>query len=92
MAMAGEGDEDDDSPFPYELVVDDPAGNSYVESFSAPGTDPALSTAHSYRQRVVLWYFSLVRLLCPAHPVHVLKRPRRRQLRFPRTHARGEPE
>eukprot|EP00518_Triparma_eleuthera_P022992 CAMPEP_0197559426 /NCGR_PEP_ID=MMETSP1320-20131121/21219_1 /TAXON_ID=91990 /ORGANISM="Bolidomonas sp., Strain RCC2347" /LENGTH=550 /DNA_ID=CAMNT_0043120865 /DNA_START=126 /DNA_END=1774 /DNA_ORIENTATION=- len=49
MAMAGEGDEDDDSPFPYELVVDDPAGNSYVESFSAPGTDPALSTAHYTR-------------------------------------------
>ncbi|GMH89863.1 hypothetical protein TrVE_jg7982 [Triparma verrucosa] len=55
LRMAGDVDSDDsdeeeEAPvFPYELVVDDPAGNSYIENFLAPAQDPQLTSAHYIR-------------------------------------------
>ena len=33
-------DEDNPSPFPFEIILDDPAGNSFIENPLAPSNDP----------------------------------------------------
>ena len=35
-------DENDQSPSPFQVIVDDPAGNSFVENLHAPSKDPQL--------------------------------------------------
>lgn len=34
---------------PFHLIVDDPAGNSYVENIFAPTADPNMTTKHYFR-------------------------------------------
>ncbi|GAX23299.1 zinc finger protein [Fistulifera solaris] len=34
---------DNSSDFPFEVILDDPAGNSYIENFQAPKRDPQLT-------------------------------------------------
>jgi zinc finger protein len=48
------GNEDDDQTevvpvFPFEIVLDDPAGNSYIENFLAPQLDPQLASVKYFR-------------------------------------------
>ena len=49
-AAAGEEEEKKD-PFPFVLVLDDPAGNSFVENPQAPSDDPLLDVAHYRRTK-----------------------------------------
>ena len=37
------------SRFPFTIVVDDPAGNSYIENFFAPSQDPMMTLHHYFR-------------------------------------------
>ena len=39
------------SPFPFVVVVDDPTGNSFIESPLAPAADPQLDVAHYRRSK-----------------------------------------
>lgn len=39
----------DESLFPFDIVLDDPAGNSYIENLSAPLRDPDMSFKYYYR-------------------------------------------
>ncbi|GMI44760.1 hypothetical protein TrCOL_g12019 [Triparma columacea] len=54
--MAGDVDSDDDSDgetkedvFPFSLILDDPAGNSYLENPLAPEVDPKMTTTRYNR-------------------------------------------
>jgi zinc finger protein len=53
LRMAGdpapEGDEKADPVFPYEIIMDDPAGNSFVENPLAPKPDPSLKSVKYWR-------------------------------------------
>jgi zinc finger protein len=44
-----EADEKSDSVFPFQIILDDPSGNSFVENPVAPKTDPQLQSKKYYR-------------------------------------------
>lgn len=47
-----EGDEDDDgskNSFPFDIILDDPAGNSFIENPLAPAQDPNMTSAKYFR-------------------------------------------
>lgn len=46
---SAEGDEKLDPVFPFDLIMDDPAGNSFVENPLAPKPDPYLKSVKYYR-------------------------------------------
>ena len=46
-----EEEEENKGPFPFVLVLDDPAGNSFVENPQAPSDDPQLDVAHYRRTK-----------------------------------------
>ncbi len=37
--------------FPFTMVLDDPAGNSYIENLLAPKEDPQIQTSHYQRTK-----------------------------------------
>ena len=37
--------------FPFTMVLDDPAGNSYIENLLAPSQDPQIQTSHYDRTK-----------------------------------------
>jgi len=51
VAPLGEDGEHAPSPFPFVLVVDDPAGNSFIENPLAPAADPHLDVAKYKRSK-----------------------------------------
>lgn len=50
-AAAAAGEEDEQGPFPFVFVLDDPAGNSFIENPLAPSDDPELDVAHYRRTK-----------------------------------------
>jgi zinc finger protein len=53
-------DEGEASRFPFQFIVDDPAGNSYIENLQAPKADPQLHEKHYERTRKLLSFFGPV--------------------------------
>ena len=44
-----EDEEDNTSVFPFDVILDDPAGNSFIENPNAPAADPHLSSEKYFR-------------------------------------------
>jgi zinc finger protein len=44
IGRGGEDDEEEESIFPFQIIVDDPAGNSSIENPHAPKADPQMTT------------------------------------------------